>query len=242
MKVADLDFYFNLRREIEKNALRLSKYDIARAYTIDLHKLLTSDWLYKTDGFYMDDTTMDVISLQYKVERENKFKLHIYDTDTGKSKFMTLKELPSYLKKNKVANLQGNEETISIQGFRINVPRTFYNLKDILVYVNQKQSIFVWTKDACFKIWDIYSYSDSKYFYPSGMYSDSKYFYPRGMYSGDINTYGIKVRGGGIKFYYREPSKYIYLSDCIYSKEIASMTREQFIEYSKFGKFDFFGD
>lgn len=230
MKVADLDFYFNLRSEIENNALRLSKYDIAGVYMIDLHKLLTSDWLYKTDGFYMDDTTMDVRSLQYKVERENKFKLHIYDTDTGKSKFMTLKELPSYLKKNKVVNLQGNEETISIHGFQINVPRTFYNLKDILVYVNQKQSIFIWTKDACFKIWDIYSYSDSKY------------FYPRGMYSNDINTYGIKVRGGGIKFYYREPSKYIYLSDSIYSKEIASMTREQFIEYSKFGKFDFFGD
>lgn len=230
MKVADLDFYFNLRSEIKNNALRLSKYDIAMGYTVDLHKLLTSDWLYKPDWFYMDDTTMDVRNLQYKVERENKFKLHIYDTDTGKSKFMTLKELPSYLKKNKVVNLQGNEETICIHGFQINVPRTFYNLKDILVYVNQKQSIFIWTKDACFKIWDIYSYPDSKY------------FYPRGMYSNDINTYGIKVRGGGIKFYYREPSKYIYLSDSIYSKEIASMTREQFIEYAKFGKFDFFGD
>ena len=230
MKVADLDFYFNLRSEIKNNAVNLSKYDIAGGYTVDLHKLLTSDWLYKTDWFYRDDTTMDVRSLQYKVERENKFKLHIYDTDTGKSKFMTLKELPSYLKKNKVVNLQGNEETISIQGFQVNVPRTFYNLKDILVYVNQKQSIFIWTKDACFKIWDLYSYSDSKY------------FYTRGMYSNDINTYGIKVRGGGIKFYYREPSKYIYLSDSIYSKEIASMTREQFIEYAKFGKFDFFGD
>ena len=230
MKVADLDFYFNLRSEIKNNALRLSKYDIAGGYTVDLHKLLTSDWLYKTDWFYRDDTTMDVRSLQYKVERENKFKIHIYDTDTGKSKFMTLKELPSYLKKNKVVNLQGNEETISIQGFQVNVPRTFYNLKDILVYVNQKQSIFIWTKDACFKIWDLYSYSDSKY------------FYSRGMYSNDINTYGIKVRGGGIKFYYREPSKYIYLSCHIYSKEIASMTREQFIEYAKFGKFDFFGD
>ena len=173
---------------------------------------------------------MDVRSLQYKVERENKFKLHIYDTDTGKSKFMTLKELPSYLKKNKVVNLRGNEETLCIHGFQVNVPRTFYNLKDILVYVNQKQSIFIWTKDACFKIWNLYSYSDSKY------------FYPRGMYSNDINTYGIKVRGGGIKFYYREPSKYIYLNYSIYSKEIASMTREQFIEYAKFGKFDFFGD
>ena len=225
-----MDFYFNLRSEIKNNALRLSKYDIAGGYTVDLHKLLTSDWLYKTDWFYRDDTTMDVRSLQYKVERENKFKIHIYDTDTGKSKFMTLKELPSYLKKNKVVNLQGNEETISIQGFQVNVPRTFYNLKDILVYVNQKQSIFIWTKDACFKIWDLYSYSDSKY------------FYSRGMYSNDINTYGIKVRGGGIKFYYREPSKYIYLSCHIYSKEIASMTREQFIEYAKFGKFDFFGD
>ena len=230
MKVADLDFYFNLRSEIKNNAVNLSKYDIAGGYTVDLHKLLTSDWLYKTDWLYRDDTTMDVRSLQYKVERENKFKIHIYDTDTGKSKFMTLKEMPSYLKKNKVVNLQGNEETLCIHGFQINVPRTFYNLKDILVYVNQKQSIFIWTKDACFKIWDLYSYSDSKY------------FYPRGMYSNDINTYGIKVRGGGIKFYYREPSKYIYLSDSIYSKEIASMTREQFIEYAKFGKFDFFGD
>ena len=228
MKVADLDFYFNLRSEIKNNALRLSKYDIAGGYTVDLHKLLTSDWLYKTDWFYMDDTTMDVRSLQYKVERENKFKIHIYDTDTGK--FMTLKEMPSYLRENKVVNLQGNEETISIHGFQINVPRTFYNLKDLLVYVNQNKSIFVWKKDTCFKLWNIYSSSDSKYLYHRGMYSD------------DINTYGIKVRGGGIKFYYREPSKYIYLSDRIYSKGIASMTREQFIEYAKFGKFDFFGD
>ena len=114
MKVADLDFYFNLRSEIKNNALRLSKYDIAGGYTVDLHKLLTSDWLYKTDLFYRDDTTMDVRSLQYKVERENKCKLHIYDTDRGKSRFMTLKELASYLKKNKVVNLQCNEETISI--------------------------------------------------------------------------------------------------------------------------------
>ena len=230
MKVADLDFYFNLRSEIKNNAVSLSKYDIAGGYTVDLHKLLTSDWLYKTDLFYRDDTTMDVRSLQYKVERENKFKLHIYDTDTGKSKFMTLKEMPSYLRENKVVNLSGTEETLTIHGFQVNVPRTFYNLKDILVYVNQKQSIFIWIKDACFKIWNLYSYSDSKY------------FYPRGMYSNDIHTYGIKVRGGGIKFYYREPSKYIYLSDSIYSKEIASMTREQFVEYAKFGKFDFFGD
>lgn len=230
MKVADLDFYFNLRSEIKNASVSLSKYDIAMGYTVDLHKLLTSDWLYKTDWFYRDKTTMDVISLQYKVERENKFKLHIYDTDTGKSKFMTLKELPSYLKKNKVVNLHGNEETLCIHGFQINVPRTFYNLKDLLVYVNQKKSIFVWTKDTCFKLWNIYNSSDSKYFYHRGLYGD------------DMNTYGIKVRGGGIKFYYREPSKYIYLSDRIYSKEIASMTREQFIEYAKFGKFDFFGD
>ena len=230
MKVADLDFYFNLRSEIKNNAVSLSKYDIAGGYTVDLHKLLTSDWLYKTDGFYRNDTTMDVISLQYKVERENKFKIHIYDTDTGKSKFMTLKEMPSYLKKNKVVNLHGNEETLFINGFQINVPRTFYNLKDILVYVNQNKSIFVWKKDTCFKLWNIYNSFDSKYFYHRGLYGD------------DMNTYGIKVRGGGIKFYYREPSKYIYLSDRIYSKEIASMTREQFIEYAKFGKFDFFGD
>ena len=230
MKVADLDFYFNLRSEIKNNAVSLSKYDIAGGYTVDLHKLLTSDWLYKTDGFYRNDTTMDVISLQYKVERENKFKIHIYDTDTGKSKFMTLKEMPSYLKKNKVVNLQGNEETLCIHGFQINVPRTFYNLKDLLVYVNQNKSIFVWKKDTCFKLWNIYNSFDSKYFYHRGLYGD------------DMNTYGIKVRGGGIKFYYREPSKYIYLSDRIYSKEIASMTREQFIEYAKFGKFDFFGD
>ena len=230
MKVADLDFYFNLRSEIKNNALRLSKYDIAGGYTVDLQKLLTSDWLYKTDWFYRDDTTMDVRSLQYKVERENKFKLHIYDTDTGKSKFLTLKEMPSYLRENKVVNLSGTEETLVIQGFQINVPRTFYNLKDLLVYVNQNKSIFIWTKDTCFKLWNIYNSSDSKYLYHRGMYGD------------DINTYGIKVRGGGIKFYYREPSKYIYLSDRIYSKEIASMTREQFIEYAKFGKFDFFGD
>ena len=104
MKVADLDFYFNLRSEIKNNAVNLSKYDIAGGYTVDLHKLLTSDWLYKTDWLYRDDTTMDVRSLQYKVERENKFKIHIYDTDTGKSKFMTLKEMPSYLKKNKLVN------------------------------------------------------------------------------------------------------------------------------------------
>ena len=230
MKVADLDFYFNLRSEIKNNAVSLSKYDIAGGYTVDLHKLLTSDWLYKTDWLYRDDTTMDVRSLQYKVERENKFKIHIYDTDTGTSKFMTLKELPSYLKKNKVVNLQGNEETLCIHGFQINVPRTFYNLKDILVYVNQNKSIFIWTKDTCFKLWNIYNSSDSKYFYHRGLYGD------------DMNTYGIKVRGGGIKFYYIEPSKYIYLSYSIYSKEIASMTREQFIEYAKFGKFDFFGD
>ena len=230
MKVADLDFYFNLRSEIKNNAVSLSKYDIAGGYTVDLHKLLTSDWLYKTDWFYRDDTTMDVRSLQYKVERENKFKLHIYDTDTGKSKFLTLKEMPSYLRENKVVNLSGTEETLVIQGFQINVPRTFYNLKDLLVYVNQNKSIFVWKKDTCFKLWNIYNSSDSKYFYHRGLYGD------------DMNTYGIKVRGGGIKFYYREPSKYIYLSDRIYSKEIASMTREQFIEYAKFGKFDFFGD
>ena len=230
MKVADLDFYFNLRSEIKNNALRLSKYDIAGGYTVDLHKLLTSDWLYKTDWLYYDDTTMDVRSLQYKVERENKFKIHIYDTDTGKSKFMTLKEMPSYLRENKVVNLSGTEETLVIQGFQINVPRTFYNLKDLLVYVNQNKSIFIWKKDTCFKLWNIYNSSDSKYFYHRGLYGD------------DMNTYGIKVRGGGIKFYYREPSKYIYLSDSIYSKEIASMTREQFVEYAKFGKFDFFGD
>lgn len=213
MKVADLEFYFNLRREIQNDAVSLSRYDIAGGYTVDLHKLLTSDWLYKTDWFYRDDTNMYVRSLQYKVERENKFKIHIYDTDNGKSKFLTLKEMPSYLKENKVVNLDGTEETLVIKGFQINVPRTFYNLKDVLVYVNQNKSVFIRTKDTCFKLWNIYSYSDSKYFYHMGMYSD------------DINTYGIKVHGGGIKFYYREPSKYIHLSDSLYSKEIASMTR-----------------
>lgn len=231
MKVADLDFYFNLRSEIENNK-NLPKYCIAGSYTVDLHRLFTTEWLYQTPWFYDDTSSYDVRELQYKVEKESRFKLHIYDTDMGKSKFMTLRELPLYLKTNKVVNLDGNEETLVIKGFQINTPKTFYNLKDILVYVNQNKSIFIWTKETCFKAL-VYSYN-----------YDSKHFYHKGMYSDDVCTYGIKVHGGGIRFYYREPSKYIYSFGLhTYAREIAdNMTREQFIDSAKFGKFDFFGD
>ena len=229
MKVADLDFYFNLKEDIQ-NSDTLKKYHIIVAQSVDLHKLLTKEWLHDMPWYYTDWSSIeDVITLQHKVQQENKYKLHIYDTDTGKSKFLTLKDLPLYLKQNKVINLELSADILHIKEFHVNIPKTFYHLRDILVYVNKNKSIFVWNNNTCFRVW---KFLNSDYLVRGGKYEDDYY------------TYGVKVHGGGIKFYYHKPSKYIYcLGWHSYAKEFAKdMTKEQFIEYAKYGKFDFFGD
>lgn len=229
MKIADMDWYFDLKDFVIKNNIsrEFQRLNMNGGHAIYYKYFFDTSLRYSS----FDDEKSEIAFNVYLFLREKN--VTIYDSETGKNKRVHFADLPAYLAKNEVINLgyDQNSGFLQCKSFVLNRPGTIYN-GNIMMYSNTKGKMFFHSDDfggCCFKMEDFLLDED---------------YIQKVSRTGGLVVFGLKFWQKQIKFYYRQPSKYYYVGTGYYPVFLIKMTemsREEFIRNIKIGKFDLFG-